>query len=385
MGGGKRVPAAPAKKTPREWRIRGWRVRNLAAGTALLAFFAVGFYIAELYSEISTMIEQRVAALTSAIYSAPHPIRAGDDLERSGLLDRLAQLGYSQVPSADAPGEYTKAPRAIAIYLRPFNLGAKSYPAEMVRVILDGERVSEVADSFGVKKSEAMLEPEVIGRLLPGAPAERVEVQLTQLKPFLVKGLLASEDRFFYYHPGIDPIRIVEAAIADFRSHRLAQGASTLTQQLARTFMERRERTLSRKFRELAVAAVLEIRLRKDEILERYINDVPMGEYDGSPIDGMPQAARYFFNKDLHEVTPAEAATLIGMIQAPTMYDPRRHPDACRARRDTVLAVMRRDNVIDAAQYAEAAGAPLTIARLRGLRRAPYFDDYVISEVERIP
>jgi penicillin-binding protein 1B len=385
MGGGKRGPATPAKKAPREWRIRGWRVRNLAAGTALFIFFAVGFYIAQLYSEISTMIEMRVAALTSAIYSAPHPIRAGDDAERSGLLDRLAQLGYSQVPAANTPGEYTKAPRAIAIYLRPFRVGAKSYPAEMVRVILDGERISGVADSFGVRKSEAMLEPEVIGRLLAGAPAERVEVQLPQLKPYLVKGLLANEDRFFYYHPGIDPIRIVEAATADFRSHRLAQGASTLTQQLARTFMERRERTLSRKFRELAVAAVLEIRLRKDEILERYINDVPMGEYGGSPIDGMPQAARYLFNKDLTEVTPAEAATLIGMVQAPTLYDPRRHPDNCRKRRDVVLGVMKRAGVIDDATYTAAIATPIQITKPPGLRRAPYFADYVIAFVNKIP
>ena len=75
------------------------------------------------------------------------------------------------------------------------------------------------------------------------------------------------------------------------------------------------------------------MRLSKNEILERYINDVPMGEYDGTPIDGMPLAARYFFNKDLPEVTPAEAATLIGMIQAPTLYDPRRHPDVPQAAR----------------------------------------------------
>jgi len=339
MGGGRQAPAkAKAKANPPkqkriEWRIRGWRVRNLAAGGFLLLFFAIGFYVAQLYGEISALIEQRRAALTSAIFSAPFPIVAGDDLDHSGLLDRLAQLSYSQVPSANTPGEYTRAKYAIAIYLRSFYVGAKQYPAEMVRVSLDGTRITGVADSFGVAKSDAMLEPEVIGRLLPGAPAERVEVQLGQLKPYLVKGLLANEDRYFYYHPGIDPIRIVEAAIVDLRAHRLVEGASTLTQQLARTFMERRERTLSRKFRELAVAAVLEIRLRKDEILERYINDVPMGEYEGTPIDGMPQAARYFFNKDLSEVTPAEAATLIGMIQAPTLYDPRRHPDSCRKRK----------------------------------------------------
>jgi penicillin-binding protein 1B len=389
MGGGQRTPAKakadPAKKKPREWRIRGWRVRNLAAGGFLLMFFAVGFYVAQLYGEISALIEQRRAALTSAIFSAPFPISAGDDLDRSGLLDRLAQLSYSQVPAANVPGEYTRAKNAIAIYLRSFHVGAKEYPAEMVRVSVAGTRITGVADSFGVAKRDAMLEPEVIGRLLAGTPAERVEVQLGQLKPYLVKGLLDNEDRFFYYHPGIDPIRIVEAAISDFRAHRLVQGASTLTQQLARTFMERHERSFSRKFRELAVAAVLEIRLSKNEILERYINDVPMGEYEGTPIDGMPQAARYFFNKDLSEVTPAEAATLIGMIQAPTLYDPRRHPDACRRRRDIVLGVMKRAGVIDDATYAAALATPIQITKPPGLRRAPYFTDYVLAFVNRIP
>ncbi len=389
MGGGRQAPmkakAKPAKKKRREWRIRGWRVRNLAAAGFLLVFFAAGFYLAQLYGEISALIEQRRAALTSAIFSAPFPLRAGDDLERSGLMDRLAHLSYSQVASANIPGEYTRAPHALAIYLRSFNVGAREYPAEMVRVRLDGTRIAGVADAFGVAKSDAMLEPEVIGRLLPGAPAERVEVQLSQLKPFLVKGLLANEDRFFYYHPGIDPIRIVEAAIADLRAHRLVQGASTLTQQLARTFMERHERSFSRKFRELAVAAVLEIRLLKNEILERYINDVPIGEYEGTPIDGLPQAARYFFNKDLSEVTPAEAATLIGMIQAPTLYDPRRHPDACRKRRDVVLDVMKRAGAIDDTTYAAAVATPIQITKPPGLRRAPYFTDYVTAFVNRIP
>src|SRR5271155_2855550 len=297
MGGGRQDPAKPkpkaAKKKSGEWRIRGWRVRNLAAGGFLLVFFAIGFYLASLYGEISALIEQRRAALTSAIFSAPFPIRAGDDFDRSGLLDRLEQLSYSQVPFASTPGEFTRAKNVLAIYLRKFNVGAKEYPAEMVRVALDGTRITLVADSFGVAKNDAMLEPEVIGRLLPGAPAERVDVALGDLKPYFVRGLVATEDRWFYYHPGIDPIRIVEAAFVDFRSHHLAQGASTLTQQLGRTFLDRHERSFSRKFRELAVAIVLEIRLSKNEILERYINDVPMGAYSGTPIEGMPQAARY--------------------------------------------------------------------------------------------
>src|ERR1700677_2049096 len=105
MGGGRQEPPKPkpkpATKKSGEWRIRGWRVRNLAAGGFLLAFFAIGFYLAQLYGEISALIEQRRAALTSAIFSAPFPIRAGDDLDHSGLLDRLAPVRDSQGAAAE--------------------------------------------------------------------------------------------------------------------------------------------------------------------------------------------------------------------------------------------------------------------------------------------
>ncbi|MGO9451601.1 MAG: PBP1A family penicillin-binding protein [Candidatus Binataceae bacterium] len=372
-------------KPKRDWRIGGWRITTIAGAAFLLTAFATGFYLAQLYGEISALIEERRAALTSAIYSAPAVIRRGDDIENIGLLDRLSHLSYTQTAVPNVPGEYSQVPGATTIYVRGFKLGATDYAASIIRVGLDGDRVTAVADSFGVAKNDAMLEPEVIGRLLPGAPAERVDVALGDLKPYFVRGLVATEDRWFYYHPGIDPIRIVEAAFVDFRSHHLAQGASTLTQQLGRTFLDRHERSFSRKFRELAVAIVLEIRLSKNEILERYINDVPMGAYSGTPIEGMPQAARYLFNKDLREVSPAEAAALIGMIQAPTLYDPRRHPDACRVRRDTVLAVMKQAGVIDDATYRTAVASPIDVTKPPGLRRAPYFTDYVTSIVQKIP
>src|SRR5260370_27813847 len=93
----------------------------------------MGFCLAQLYGEISALIEQRRAALTSAIYSAPHPIRVGDDVERSALLDRLAQLGYSRVPVANTPREYTKAPPALTTYLRPFPGRAKDHPPQVAR------------------------------------------------------------------------------------------------------------------------------------------------------------------------------------------------------------------------------------------------------------
>jgi penicillin-binding protein 1B len=386
------VKGAQRRGRGRQDRAGGWRrwlprirPRTAVLIVVLLAPFGIGFYLAQVYEDVSVLIEQRRAAMTSAIYSAPAPIRIGNDLERSHLLNRLAHLSYTERSVAQSPGEFSRTRNSITIYTRSFDLAGVEHPAGLVRINLNGAEITGVADEYGVAKRDAMLEPEVIGRLLPGTPAERVDLRLHDLPPFLVRGLLATEDRYFYYHLGIDPIRIIEAAIADLRARRLRQGASTITQQLARTFLEERQRSFRRKIRELAVATVLEIRLSKNEILERYVNDVPMGEYDGTPISGLPQAARCFFNKDLREVTPAEAATLIGMIQAPTLYDPRRHPDNSRKRRDTVLAVMLNAGVIDKPAYDAAIATPLTVTKPPGLRRAPYFTDYVIAQVARIP
>jgi len=365
------------------FRRLGWR-RSLV-GLLVLSAFGIGFYLAQVYVDISELIEERHAALTSAIYSAPLEVTPGDELGPLHLIDRLEHLSYSRVANVAHPGEYSMQPGAMTLFVREFTVGSHGFPATMVRLTLDGNRISTIADSFGASRDRVEIEPEVIGRLLPDAPAERVEVTLDDVQPFVVKGLLATEDRYFYYHFGFDPVRIIEAAIVDLHSHRLRQGASTLTQQLARTFIERHTRSFHRKIRELSIALVLEMRLTKKEILERYINDVPMGEYEGSPIYGLPLAARYFFNKDLRAVSPSEAAILIGMIQAPTLDDPRRHPDASRARRDTVLTLMRRAGAISDAQYAQAVAQPVVAIKSTGLRRARYFTDYVIAQVKKTP
>ncbi len=364
-------------------RRLGWR--RILLGSLLFTAFSCGFYLANLYNEISQLIAQRRAALTSAIYSAPLVISVGDDIAALHLTDRLERLSYARVPQPEHPGEYSLGPDGLTIYVREFRVGDRGYPATLVHLTCNHGQITEITDSSGAVQPDAIVEPEIIGRLLPDAPAERVEVSLSEVPPFLIKGLLATEDRFFYYHFGFDPIRMIEAAVVDLRSHRLSQGASTLTQQLARTFIEQHTRTFRRKLRELAIALVLEMRLSKNEILERYINDVWMGEYQGTPIYGMPLAARYFFNRDLRQLTPAQAATLIGMIQAPSSDDPRRHPETARQRRNIVLALMRRTGALNQALYQAALAEPVVTVPVAGLRRAPYFTDYVTAQVAKLP
>lgn len=371
-----------ALKVP-QW-LRAVRWRMAALGVLFAGFFGFGFYLAGVYGEISGLIEQRRAALTSSVFSAPITLEPGEDIKQMHLLDRLRRLSYTQVAAVAKPGEYASSANQIVIFRRPFRWGVNELGAAVFNITVDDGVINAIRDSAGTRLTQAMIEPQVIGRLMADAPAERVETPLGDLKPFIVQSLLATEDRYFYYHPGFDPVRIVEAAWADLRARRLTQGASTITQQLARTFLTR-QRSFARKFREAAIALVLEIRLHKDEILERYINDVPMGDYRGIPIYGLPMAARYVFGKDLHEVTPAEAATLIGMINAPSLYDPRRHPEQSRRRRDTVLGVMRRAGLLDDDQYAAAMATPIKVAADFPVRPAPYFVDYVAALVHRLP
>ncbi len=365
--------------------VRLFTLRRSLAGLVVLAVFAGGFWLTRLYQQTSRLIEQRKQALSSTIYSAPLVLWPGDDLAQVHFFSRLRHLSYSQVPSVERAGEYGIAPARLTIFVRDFRLGDIAFPARKVLLSLDGTQVAAILDPYGQMLDRLVLEPEVIGRLMPNAPAERIDVPLDELPPYLVNGLLATEDRYFYYHPGFDPVRIVEAALADLRAGRAVAGASTITQQLARTFMGNRERSFSRKLREFATAIVLEMRLSKKEILARYVNDVYLGEDRGNPIYGMPSAARYLFNKDLREVTPGEAATLIGMIRAPILYDPRRHPERCRSRRDIVLAQMKRAGVIDASLMARAETSPIKLAPELETRYAPYFTDYVASVVGKMP
>jgi penicillin-binding protein 1B len=360
-------------------------VRRTVAGLLVAAFLVIGVWLARLYQQTALLIEQRRQALSSAIYSAPLVLQPGADLAQVHFFSRLRHLSYSQVLNVQRAGEYGVVPSGLVIFVRDFRVGDIAFPARKALLSLDGTQVTAILDPYGRPLDRLVLEPEMIGRLMADAPAERVDIPLDELPPYLVNGLLATEDRYFYYHPGFEPIRIVKAAIADLRAGRAVAGASTITQQLARTFLGNRQRSVSRKLREFAIALVLEMRLSKKEILGRYINDVYMGENRGTAIYGMPAAARYLFNKDLREVAPDEAATLIGMIRAPILYDPRRHPELCLTRRNVVLAQMKRAGAIDPSVMARAENSQIILAPEIRSRYAPYFTDYVASIVSKMP
>ena len=185
----------------------------------------------------------------------------------------------------------------------------------------------------------------------------RRDVSLSQIAPSLQHALLATEDRRFYRHPGIDPIGLARAVIVNARHGEMRQGASTLTQQLARTLFLSNRRTLGRKVQEAVLALMLEVRLSKAQILELYLNRV----YLSAGLYGVEAMSTGAFGKHARDLSLAESALIAGLVQAPSALSPWSNLDGARRRSSTVLARMVAAGDITPAQAAAARAARLTI------------------------
>jgi len=219
-------------------------------------------------------------------------------------------------------------------------------------------------------------------------PVQGRVVPLESLPPHLPAAFIAVEDRRFRSHRGVDWVRTLGAAVRNVTSPGRAQGASTLTMQLARSVfpeeIPREERTLRRKVVEARVAGLIERRYPKDTVLELYLNHV----YLGTTIPGVEAAARHLFAREAAELQLHEAALLASLARAPALYDPRRHPERAQARRDLVLSLMEAQGLVEAADAEAARGEPLGVtpepAPPEPSTAAPYFVEVVRQELLQV-
>ena len=208
---------------------------------------------------------------------------------------------------------------------------------------------------------------------------QRLEVPLERVSPNLKNAILAIEDQRFYNHGGVDVVRIAGAAVANVREGSRAQGASTITQQLARLSFLNLEKTYTRKMQEALLAALLEAEYSKEQILELYLNKV----YFGNGLYGAEAAALGYFGKHASELDVAEAALLAGLVKAPSNYAPTNDLDRAIARRAVVLTQMREMGVIDEAtfKHAKASKVVLTDALRREEPYGRFFKEHVRREL----
>lgn len=208
----------------------------------------------------------------------------------------------------------------------------------------------------------------------------RFLVTRTQIPDVLVKAVLAAEDARFYDHGGVDIIRIGGAALRDLATRRLEQGASTITQQLAKLVFLTPEKSFARKINEVFLTVEIEKRYSKDQILTMYLNQVYLGHGNY----GVEAASKWYFDRPAKDLTLPHAALLAGLIQRPEAYSPIRNPSAAKARRDLVLRRMLEERYIDGQTAASAREAPLALSRsAREATIGPYFCEEVRQYLEK--
>ena len=214
-------------------------------------------------------------------------------------------------------------------------------------------------------------------------PATREKVSAGQMPLLLQRAFIAAEDRRFYFHDGIDAVGIGRAILRNLSRGSVEEGASTITQQLARTVFLSQDRTIARKLKEALLAGKLERQLSKQQILEQYLNNV----YLGSSAYGVADAAWIYFSKRPEQLNLPEAALIAGLPPAPSVYSPLVNPDLALERRATVLRRMREAGFIDDLQLQRAAATPLALRPAEPkywTSRAPYFTSWLAQELPRV-
>jgi penicillin-binding protein 1B len=377
------------------WRWR-WALAVLAV--LLIAFFVT---FTRYYISFGEMIDVRLhgerTRAEPRVFARALEIRPGQALSPPQVVDRLNDLGYAHRPRAEKRGEFAIGREAIALIPRAGSHGTRLLRIVFRRTGKPGtelnaiERIEAVPPAARIDR--LTLEPPLLTALVSPNREKRRMVPLAQIPKSLVNAVLAIEDRRFYEHPGVDPIRIVGALVSNALGDRLYSGASTITQQLARNFfltdqIESEQTTgrrsfaaYRRKLKEQFMSIVLEGRATKDEILELYLNDVYLGQRGSFAVHGVAEASRLFFGKDVTNVNLGEGAMIAGVIQT-ARHSPFRDPGRAKERRNVVLKAMAEAGYISGEAAARASREPVTIAQRALDAEAPYFVDYIGQEMQ---
>ena len=336
------------------------------------------------YLQYSKLIDKKLNGgpftSTSRIFATPQTIGVGDAITASEVVAKLRRSGYSEARS-NRVGWFNVKSDSVEIFP-----GTESYFEQEAGVInfANGKLIRIVSLRDNTPRTQYQLEPQLITNLYDRNREKRRLVKYDEIPEVLVHAVISVEDKRFFQHVGFDPLGIIRAAYVDVKDRRNAQGASTLSQQLARGMFLRPEKSFHRKLEELMITLELEQKLTKKEIFEFYCNQIDLGHKGSFTIRGFGEASEAYFGKTLRNVSTAEAAILAGMVQRPSYFNPYRHPERIIERRNIVLGLMRQNGYADDRQYAVAIDTPLKLATGAGGESsdAPYFVDLLHDELQ---
>ncbi len=360
-----------------------WRQRLVTWSFAALAL-GLGFlipYVLYLNHQVSARFGALQWQLPTRVYARPLQLAPGLAMDAQTLKTELDAASYRDDGTGTMPGTYARNGGRFTISNRGFvDVDGQVAPRKLQVSLSDG-RVAAVRDTTRKQNlKSARLDPARIATLYGQKQEERRLVQLEEVPELLVTGLQAVEDRDFSRHHGIDLSGIARAVwVTASSGGENKQGASTLTQQLARSGLLGigKEVTVTRKFNEILYALILEARYDKRTLLEAYLNQVYMGQRGSQAIHGVAAASEFWFGRELDALTTEQIALLIGMVKGPSYYDPRRNPERALDRRNLALDKLHETGLIDAAELKRAQAAPLGITKTPGMAAANRFPAYV--------
>ncbi len=201
------------------------------------------------------------------------------------------------------------------------------------------------------------------------------ELGVNEVSPHLVHAVIATEDKRYYGHYGVDPIGITRAMYSNLRAGRLVQGGSTLTQQVAKNVFLTAERSIERKLKELPMALALEMKYSKEQILSIYLNRV----YLGAGTYGFEAASQRYFGKSARILNPAEAAMLAGLLRAPSRYAPTNDLGRSQGRASVIIRLMEEQGYLSQTQVIQALSDPATLSQAAAARAGGYFADWIME------
>jgi len=337
---------------------------------------AVGLVLWVLWLQALSVVDSRLAgevwSVPSRVLSGASVLRLGMRVDADDLEADLRSAGLVEVERTLRAGEFS----AIDGWWR-WRTGDDQYRSG-VRVV-EG-RVAEIAGN----ENGANVPPVVLATLTGPSAERRSPTTLEAIPDALEHGVLSMEDTYFYDHRGVSVRGVLRAVFVNLRAGTSAQGASTLTQQLAKNLFLSPERTYARKARELLLSFALEDRLTKDEILALYLNGIYLGQVGGKAIHGVAEASQVYFGKPVARLDMGEVATLVGIIPAPNGYSPIRHPERALKRRGVVLDRMAKVGAITSPIAEDWKSKPLSVEPTAVGTQAAWGVPEVLAEAEAI-
>ena len=360
-------------------RSRKARSKWLRWGAALILVCvvlaaALALWVAHLDREVKREFQGRHWSVPAHVYAAPLELYVGAPVGANDLEEELHRLHYRPGDPLAGAGNYRHQGNSFVLHARRVRFSDEQREPQLVAISADANSITGLKQADAKELAVFRLDPPVIGSVFPIHGEDRLVLSPADVPPLLRAGIKLIEDRRFDEHNGVDLRGVMRAVWANLRAGRVVQGGSTLTQQLVKNYFLTDEQSFVRKATEAVMALRLEANFSKEEILVAYLNEVYLGQDGSRAIHGFGLGSEYYFAKPLAELDAGELAMLIGLVKGPSFYDPRRHADRARTRRNLVLQELGSAHLIDADTAKRSAAAALGLKAPGGSYVPAYLD-----------